>query len=469
MTIAFQMTNSTATSGSFRDPNGFIFKEQGQLYRQVNLEYQENYDQLMSSGLYQDLIQKKLLIPHQEVDHAAPVPSLAYKILQPEMVGMISYPYEWSFSQLKDAALRTLTIQKIALKFGMTLKDASAYNIQFHQGRPIFIDTLSFETYHEGEPWVAYKQFCQHFLAPLALMANTDIRLGQLFRVFMDGAPLDLASRLLPASTRWNFGLATHLHLHASFQKKHGGKGEGSSGSKGGMSRNALNGLIESLAATVKKLSWKPAGTEWGDYYEKNTAHYSSAASRQKMDIVNRYLDGIMPGTVWDLGANTGLFSRLASERGIPTTAFDIDPAAVESNYLASKSKKETKILPLLLDLTNPSPAIGWAHRERMSFMERGPVDAVLALAVIHHLAISNNVSLSMLARFFHEISDWLVLEFVPKDDPQVQILLASRKDIFPQYTLQGFKQAFEHYFDLVEETPVQETSRTLFLLRARK
>ena len=170
------------------------------LYRQINQEYRQDYETLIKSGLYERLIKDHLLISHEEVIVPPAEPQKVYKVIQPEIVGFISYPYEWCFSQLKDAALTTLAIQKIALDYGMCLKDASAYNIQFHEGRPILIDTLSFEIYSEGNPWVAYRQFCQHFLAPLTLMAYRDVRLSQLMRIYIDGIPLDLAGKLFPTS-----------------------------------------------------------------------------------------------------------------------------------------------------------------------------------------------------------------------------------------------------------------------------
>ena len=188
--------------------------------------------------------------------------------MQPDLVPFISYPYEWSFSQYKDAALATLSIQKRALKAGMSLKDASAYNIQFVHGKPVLIDTLSFETYQEGQPWVAYKQFCQHFLAPLALMALKDVRLSQLMRVYIDGIPLDLASQMLPGSTRLNFGLLTHIHIHAGAQKRYADAEIKQTKERGGISKQAMTGLIESLQAAVRKLTWKAGGTEWGNYYD---------------------------------------------------------------------------------------------------------------------------------------------------------------------------------------------------------
>lgn len=421
---------------------------------------------MMESGLYEKLVKNRLLVPHSEVDTPPADPSVSLKVIRPERIPFISYPYEWSFSQLKDAALATLSLQKRALKAEMSIKDASAYNIQFHNGKALLIDTLSFENYQEGNPWVAYRQFCQHFLAPLSLMAYVDIRLGQLLRVYIDGIPLDLASKLLPARTRFNFGLLTHIHLHASAQRRYAGKVVQKPGASSGMSKQSMIGLIESLENTVKKLKWNPAGTEWGDYYE--ITNYSDAAFEHKKELVSKWLDRVNPGSVWDLGANTGVFSRLASGRGVSTISFDIDPAAVEQNYRQVKSAKEQNILPLVLDLTNPSPALGWHNRERESFTGRAPADMVLALALIHHLAISNNVPLLQLAEFFCDMGQWLILEFVPKSDSQVQKLLASRLDIFDHYTRADFEEVFRQRFDIIEAVQVRESERFIYLMRRK-
>src|SRR4030042_4494997 len=350
----------------------------------------------MSSGLYQGLVDHNLLIPHQEIGIEPAVPEIAYKIIKPEMIRFISYPYEWCFSQLRDAALTTLKIQRKALDFGMSLRDSSAYNLQFKNGRPIFVDTLSFGSYREGQPWVAYRQFCQHFLAPLALMSYKDVRLSQLLRTYIDGIPLDLTSRLLPWRTRLRFSLFSHIHLHARSQRHFADKQINTGQQR--MSHYARLGILNSLESAVKKLSWQPGGTEWVDYYQE--ANYSTQAFEQKRAIVAAFLDRVRPSTVWDLGANIGMFSRLASDRGIPTVSFDLDPAAGEKNYRACVASGDTCVLPLVTDLANPSPSIGWENKERMSLRERGPGDGVLALALVHHLAISNNIPLSRIAGF---------------------------------------------------------------------
>jgi hypothetical protein len=461
--------SSNQLGASFRDPSGFLFTRDGVLFRQVNQIYASEYARLIESGLYDKLTKAGLLIRHSEADTSPAEPDLSFKVIQPEHLPFISYPYEWSFSQLKDAALATLAIQKRALKDGMALKDASAYNIQFHNGKAIMIDTLSFEFYEQGQPWVAYRQFCQHFLAPLALMAKTDVRLSQLLRIYIDGVPLDLASRLLPFSTWLNFGLLSHIHLHAQAQTRYADKAAGQLKKtwNKGMSQQALTGLIDSLAGTIRKLVWKPAGTEWGRYYE--ITNYSDAAFQHKKSLVSEWVADVNPRMVWDLGANNGEFTRLASDKGIYSIAFDIDPAAVEQNYRQVKSSKEQNILPLVMDLTNPSPGLGWQNRERESFLDRTQADMVFALALIHHLAISNNLPLRQIADFFSDLGQWLIIEFVPKVDSQVQKLLASRLDIFDHYNLGEFEEAFRRKFDICKKVKLSESERYLFLMKGNR
>jgi hypothetical protein len=459
------MPRSTQLTSSFRDPSGFLFTREGVLYRQVNELYRDNYERLLDSGLYQSLVDDHLLIPHEEVSIAAADTQCSYKIIRPEPLSFISYPYEWCFSQLKNAALATLDIQKRALECGLSLKDASAYNIQYHRGQPILIDTLSFERYQEGTPWVAYRQFCQHFLAPLALMAYTDVRLCQLLRIYIDGIPLDLASSLLPFRSRLSFPLLMNLHLHASAQKRYAGRPAQKQVQERQLSRNALVGLLENLKSAVDKLRWRPSGTEWADYYADT--NYSDSAEQHKAQLVGGFLQELSLNSVWDLGANTGKYSRLASKLGVPTVAFDIDPGAVERNYLQSRQAEDANILPLVVDLTNPSSDLGWHHQERASLLKRGPADAILALALVHHLAIANNVPLDHLARFFSEAGHWLVIEFVPKSDSQVKRLLATREDIFPGYTQLGFEQAFSDYFKIRIAEPIQESERILYLMES--
>ena len=446
-----------------------MFEHDGVLFRQINRSYREHYDLLMHSGLYQKLVASGFLIEHEETDLSVSDSQQGYKIIRPTQLEFISYPYEWSFSQLQDAALLTLDIQIMALEHGMSLKDASAYNIQFHQGRPLMIDTLSFERYEQGRPWAAYRQFCQHFLAPLALMAKKDVRLSKLLLAHIDGLPLDLASTLLPRSTWFRPGLAVHLHVHARTQKAYSETDPAQAQKKTKtrpVSKTGLIGIINGLRKTVTNLHCALTGTEWGDYY--SFTNYSQSAFDRKEQLIIQYLDMVQPGRVWDLGANTGVFSRVASEKGIPTVSFDIDPVAVDLNYRQMRDQKEHNLLPLLLDLTNPSPGLGWANKERDSLLQRGPVDCVLALALIHHLAIANNVPLRNVAAFLSRLCTSLIIEFVPKEDSQVQRLLASREDIFAQYDWEHFEQAFSVFFRIRHKESIQDSKRALYLMEKK-
>jgi hypothetical protein len=455
-------TNDADIPGSFRDPSGFVFYQNNCIYRQLNKVYKDNYDHLINSGLYKKLVELNLLIPHDEVSTDFARTDEAYKILKPEMIPFISYPYEWSFSQLKDAALTTLKIQKIALDFDMALKDASAFNIQFFKGKPIFIDTLSFEKYREGQFWIAYRQFCQHFLAPLALISYKDIRLHQLFRVYIDGIPLDLASSLLPYRSWFRFPMLSHVHLHAKSQKHFSNKTVGTTDRK--MSRRAFWGVVDSLESFIKKMTWHPHDTEWVKYYEDT--NYSSEAFNHKQKLIAEWLDKINAKSVWDLGANIGTFSRISGERGIQTISFDIDPGAVEKNYIYCREKRISNILPLLIDLTNPSPNLGWEHLERLSFLERGPADAVFALALIHHLAISNNLTLGKIAGFFNKVCKYLIIEFVPQNDSQFRKLRLTRNSDFSNYNQTVFEKEFCKYFVIQHSEIIRDTERTFYLMQ---
>lgn len=457
------LNNCNKHRSSFRDPSGFLFWEENQLLRQVNYNYKENYDYLISSGLYDELTSKILLIKHEELSSYSGDNKRGYKVIKPELIDFVSYPYEWSFSQLKDAALLTLKIQKICLEYGMTLKDASAYNVQYFKGKPVFIDSLSFELYQEGNPWSAYRQFCQHFLAPLSLMAYTDIHLNKLLTNYIDGIPLDLTVKLLPKKCMLNVSLMMHLYLHAKAQKKYEDSSNSKQSKKANINVSYLKGIIDNLDSTVNKLNLKKQETEWGDYYAKT--NYTDESFGEKEKLVERFIDYVNPNYVWDLGSNLGHFSRIASTKGALTISFDIDPVAVEKNYLLSKDKRDTNLLPLVLDLTNPSPAIGWNNEERMSLKERKLPDMVIALALIHHLSITNNVPLDEIAEFLSTLSSSLIIEFVPKSDSQVQKLLQSREDIFADYNQETFEEVFGKVFDIKMKEAIANSERTVYLM----
>ncbi len=442
---------------SFRDPSGCIYTQDGILYRRIASSYFPQYDKLMDSGLYQNLRKFDAIVNHQLIRR-----NEEEIIIQPEKIPYISYPYEWAFGELKDAALLTLKLHRRAMRYDMILKDASAYNIQFRNGNPILIDTLSFDFYEEDEPWGAYGQFCRHFLAPLLLMREKDLRMNRLLSLFIDGIPLDMAASLLGG--RGGLLAKEHIVWHSKSISRHNEDGKFHTIKKHGkvtLTRKRHMAIIESLIRGIESLHLKKEETEWGDYYAHT--NYSEEASAEKKKIVEEMISLVNPASVWDMGANDGTYSKLALAAGAYVVAFDIDPVAVEKNYSEVK-KTHSPMLPLVLDMANPSPGIGFANRERTSIGDRQRPDCILALAVIHHLAISNNLPFDMLAEWFVGLSDRLIIEFVPKEDSQVQILLATRKDIFPNYTADGFEEVFSKYYALREKKAIPHTRRVMYL-----
>ena len=457
------MSENDAVEGSFRDRSGFVFVRDGHICRQVNHRYKELFDRLIDSGLYETLAGRGLLIRHEVTGGES---GEAYKILRPEQIPFVSYPYEWCFEQLKRAALATLEIQRTAVDFGLSLKDASAFNIQFKGPQAVLIDTLSFEIYKETSPWTAYRQFCQHFLAPLLLLAYVDVRLNLLSRVFIDGIPLDLASRLLPKRTYIRLGALLHIHLHARYQKKFDGATSLEPGS--GYSRLKHLALLDSLSSVITSLECREGRSVWSGYADAPPS-YTGRAFDQKKSIVSGFLDRIAPKKVWDLGANTGAFSRIASVKGSFVVSFDSDPWCVEELYRRCASEGETNILPLVLDLTNPSPGIGWRGEERSPIIGRDAPDVVMALGLLHHLALGNNLPFDRISRFFRDAGRYLIIEFVPLSDPFARRMLLGKEDLIEEYNEDGFTKAFSGYFDVLEAIALAESDRKLFLMRRRE
>ena len=457
--------------GSFRDPAGHVFIADGTLYRQIEPAGREDYQRLMRSGLYDALVRDGLLLPHEELPGGSKEQDPPYEqgiVIRPERIPMVSYPYEWCFSQLRDAALLTLRVQRTAMQFGQSLKDASAYNVQFRRGRPVLIDTLSFEARRPG-PWVAYRQFCQHFYAPLLLWSAAEARLARLAQIHIDGVPLDLASKLLPRRSYLRAGPLLHIHLHAKAERRLGNR---EAADRKGPSRKEAAGdrgvqaLVDSLERAIASTRWTPR-SDWSSYYADQPS-YGADAFAGKNDLVSRWLDRVRPGIVWDLGANTGRFSKLAARQAALVVAFDADPACVETMYREARAENLDRLMPLVNDLANPSPAIGWANQERQTLEERGPADLVLALALVHHLAIGNNVPLAAIAAYFARLARQVIIEFVPKSDPMVQTMIATRPDMFEGYSVDGFEQAFASSFTIDERATLTLSDRVLYLMTAR-
>lgn len=457
-----------ANCGSFRDPSGQVFVGETEVLRTIRSPYKNDWEHIKKSRLLEEA-QKSGFISFQQLPkdkwpaEIVGNDAAMEEILISPRLPFISLPCEWSFSQLKQAALLTIDLHLLALNHGCILKDASAYNVQFLGLKPIFIDLLSFERWKEGQPWQAYGQYCSHFVAPLALMAKTDLRLGLLSELWMDGIPLDLAAKLLPAASRLNPGLAMHIHLHSSMRARHSdGRESAEKIRKSQMGIQQLKDVAASLRNLVSSLKLKNVTTEWGDYY--SDTNYTETARQSKMDIVAKL--GSKKGRLaLDLGANKGDFSRHLAPNYELVLATDYDALAVERNVL---NEKLENILPLVLDIARPTPGYGWECKERPSFIDRCKADLLMALALVHHLRFTAGIPFSKMAQGFAQLlipGGHAIVEFVPKEDSQVTRLLAARDDIFDDYTRENFIKAFEENgFKMLSFLPVAESLREIFL-----
>lgn len=459
------MTNKQTHSSSFRDPSGYVFLDEGIVKRVVNPIYFKQYNLFKDSGFFNKLFKNDLLIKHKELSS-----SENEIVIQPENIPFITYPYEWSFNQYKEAALLTLKLQKFCLEHDFSLKDATAFNVTFHKGKAIFIDTLSLDFYKENTPWRAYKQFITHFFGPLLLAHFHGSEVLKLTSNFIDGIPVKTVASMLPFKTKLNPFLYSNIHLLAKFEGKHNEDYKGETKVTPLSKRGQLN-IIESLYDYIKKLELKEQ-SEWGEYYNKT--NYSDDAFNFKSEIINDWISNLQVKTVIDVGGNDGTFVRRIAVDLQQALVCDIDNNAVDYNYKQIKKGKEQYITPFVLDALNPSAAIGFNNTERFSFLKRiqdfAP-DVTLALAVIHHMSLSGNITFDMSASFFASFSKNLIIEFPKRGDSWVERLLNSKsefKEHFSFYTLENFEMAYLSYFDIVEKQDVGDSKRVLYFLKTK-
>jgi hypothetical protein len=457
------MTITKRHPASFRDPAGFVFEQDGIFYRQVNQSYATHYTRLMQSGLYTELVKEKSLLAHTETEVVAADSSRWYKTLLPEQLVFISYPYEWCFGQWKDAALLTLDLAKKSVGYGMILKDATPFNIQFKENAPVWIDTLSFETYDETKPWIAYRQFVECFIAPLLIARYLTADLQKIFMVYPEGIPLKILSKLLPAKSRLNLNTLMHVILPSNLS----GNKKGASKNIGSFSKQKLLHILNNLVSFVQSIKIREEPSVWNNYYEETVL--SAEYVEEKKNLLKQWIGPLPIKSVFDAGTNTGYYAEITAAAGKFTIAADGDTACIDRLYNNCKKNKTANILPLVIDLTVPSPSIGWENQERVSFLSRSKTDLCLALALIHHLAITRNVGFDQMAELFSRIASWLIIEFVPKSDPKITLLLQNRTDIFDDYHETNFTNAFAKLFIIVKRQVLANGGRILFLMQRKE
>ncbi|MCD4722737.1 MAG: hypothetical protein K8S13_23200 [Desulfobacula sp.] len=454
-------------TGSFRDPSGQVFIYNKKIYRCIYQPGLKDYHLASEKSIYDDLIQKQMMINHTEANFEF-APDATEICLEHPRLPFISYPWEWSFSMLKDAALLHLQIMEYLIPKGFWLRDASVFNTQYSDTGLLLIDTLSIGEKPPQSPWVAYSQFCSHFLAPLATAAYCDIRTMGLWRNYIDGFPLDLAVKMIPFYKKFSPRLFMHLTLHAQFQKKADQKKDlllDKKHKKPSMNELSLIGIINSLKKCITNINWKKNSKIWASYDDIRT--YDTDDIKEKADYIRTAIKKLSPSMVWDLGGNTGEFSLIAAEKGAWVISIDGDPACTELIYTKiTKTQNGKRIIPLTMDLANPSGGLGWENKERLSLNQRGPADLLLALALIHHLVFSANIPLERIAGWFASLCENLVVEFMPPEDPMIKKLVQNRPEHLP-YTLDIFKSGFGKYFEFCDQKILQN-KRILFLCKKK-
>lgn len=449
MTSNFKKENS-----SFRDNSSNIGFIENKLVRKIYKNYKTTFEEFSNCGLYEELKSKKLIVEHKKIfENEDEI------IIQPEEI-FISYPWEWSFSMLKDAAIATLEILKISLKYDFILKDANYFNIQFKNNAPLLIDTTSFMKF-EQKPWEGYGQFCTNFLAPLLLMAYKDLSLINLLLGNISGIDLNLTSKLLPKKTWFDLDILFHIHLHSLFLKQYG-KSEKKIENK--ISKKQMLCFCENLINAVKKIKLNKKQTQWAKYYD--FTNYSKTAFEDKKQKILELASIKECKKIIDFGANTGVFSRLF--KNCEVYSLDFDRLAVEYNYLFLKENKINNVFPLVYDIMNPSCDLGFGNKERKNLLKRiKKADLALALALIHHLRITNNLPFERMAEFFSGFAKNLIIEFIEKNDSKIQQMLLNRKDIFEDYTIENFEKEFSKYFKIIKKEQIKESSRILYLMES--
>jgi SAM-dependent methyltransferase len=459
-----------ADPGSFRDPESRVFYAGHDVYRALSADGLADFEALAASGLLDD----ERVVATERVDGAQPVAGLLAKdvagVLRHARIPFVSYPYEWTFSMLKDAALLQLDLLLAALEKDLVLKDSTPYNVQFDGARPVFIDVGGFERLREGELWVGYRQFCMLYLYPLLLQAIKGVSFQPWLRGSIDGITATQIRGVMSFRDRFRRGLPTNVFLHARLERR-------DAGSRNDMKRAVMRAGVEKqlIAANARKmrrlvdrLTWNPPDGVWVCYGETNS--YAEPDARRKDEFVREVATSRRWDLAWDLGCNNGRYSRIAAEGARRVVAVDGDDGTVDLLYRELRDARNAAILPLVINLADPSPSLGWRGRERRPLLDRGGPDLVLALALVHHLAIAANVPLAEVVSWLAELGGALVVEFPTRADPMVQKLLArKRKGLHPDYERDAFERCLQDAFEVHRTEELGSGTRVLYFATPRR
>lgn len=457
--------------GSFRDPAGNVYIEGGRVFRVIHPLGLTDWSAFSSSPLIDELQREKLIVRSFEPEDGYSPPNGCFTdgsiVIEHERVPWISYPYEWPFGMLKDAALLHLDILDRALRHNLVLKDATPFNVQFLGQRPIFIDVLSFAVWNPGDPWAGYNQFCRMFLYPLMLQAFKGVPFQSWLRSDLGGIDAIHFSRLFGFRDLFRRGVLQHVKLHSWLQRRMADArfSTREQVKASGFSKSAIEHNVRGLRRIISGLTIRMDKSAWLDYTQ--THSYTEQDRAKKETFVREVVEREKLGLVWDLGCNTGTFSRIVSRGASTVVAMDADRESVESLYQSLKETEIDNIVPAVVDLGNPSPNQGWAGNERRSLMDRGKPDLILCLALIHHLRITGNVPIHSVIEWLASLTDRLIVEFVDKKDPMVERLLLNKEDTYGDYTLENFEQLLGQQFRIEKTLTLKGSHRTMYFARS--
>lgn len=462
-----------AEPGSFRDRQGRIYYCQGGVYRGISAQALIEWHRLANTKFFARLSQDEKVVPTRLLlESQVPTPELLKEwpgVLLHDRIPFITYPYEWSFGMLKDAALLQLEILERALEEDMTLKDASSYNVQWNGIRPQFIDIPSFEWRIPDTPWVGYRQFCKLFLYPLMLTAYKDISFHPWLRGCIDGIdPADM-NHLFGVLERFHAGVFMDVYMHAKLEDKYS-RLNGSMKEnirRTGFRKELVRGNLRRLTAIISGLEWSKGRSVWSQYADENS--YSDVDAEKKASFVRAALKAVPRTLVWDIGCNTGNYSILASDHSEYVVAMDFDHLAVERLYLKLGKEQRRGILPLVVNIADSSPGLGWRGAERKSLPDRGKPDLTLCLALIHHVVLSENIPLQEFLDWLAWLGTDLVIEFVAKNDPMVVGLLKNKADQYPDYSKENFEALLGKRFRIVSRESLASGTRFLYYANSMK
>ncbi len=459
------MTDPRVEAGSFRDRQGRVFYSGDRVLRALSNQAWKDWQHLSATTFFKEYSSRGLIISTCEANEAA-LGSLEGNwagVLEHFKIPFVSYPYEWSFGMLQDAALVQLDLLLAALGEDMMLKDASSYNIQWLGSQPVFIDIGSFEGFKAGQPWGGYRQFSQLFLFPLLLQSYKDLPFQPLLRGRVDGISAADCNSIMSVRDLFRSGVFSHVYLQSKLERRYSATGTDvrKALQTAGFKKELITANLKKLRKLVSRLSWNPSGSTWSEYACDNT--YSDSETRHKIRFVKTLVDTHPWGLVWDLGCNTGVFSLIAAANSDYVVAIDADHLAVERLYRQLREEKNSNVLPLVNELADYSPDLGWRGSERRGLTSRDRPDLILALALIHHMVISANIPVSEFVEWLAEIGGELVLEFVDKSDPMVQTLLRNKDDQYADYE-QGFlERNLKRFYRIERRQELESRTRTLY------